>query len=83
MAGSGRVIVRLTKRVDEGHVLCDGSGVKIAKVMEMIGPVDKPYASASPLTNNTKKIVGKRIFASDVPPTDRQQKQKRTRKRQR
>lgn len=63
MANSGRVIVKLTKVVDEGQVLCDEKLDKVAKVTELIGPVAQPYASAIPLTNNIKKYVGKKIFA--------------------
>ena len=63
LANSGRVIVQLTKLVDEGQILCDEKSGKVAKVMELIGPVKKPYASAAPLTNNIKKFTGKKVFA--------------------
>ncbi len=63
LARSGRVIVQLTKLVEEGQVLCDEKSGKVAKVMELIGPVAKPYASAAPLTNNIKKFTGKKVFA--------------------
>jgi len=63
LANSGRVIVKMTKVVEEGQVLCDEKLNKVAKVTELIGPVAKPYASAIPLTNNVKKYVGKKIFA--------------------
>lgn len=68
LASSGRVIVQLTRPVKEGQILYDGKGVKVAKVMELIGPVSKPYASALPLTNNIQKFTGKTIFALDVSP---------------
>jgi RNA-binding protein len=63
LANSGRVIIKLTKVVDEGQVLCNEKLDKVAKVTELIGPVAQPYASAIPLTNNIKKYVGKKIFA--------------------
>ena len=63
LANSGRVIVRLSKTVDEGQILCDEKSGKIAKVTEMIGPVAKPYASAIPLTKNVNKYTGKKVFA--------------------
>ena len=66
LASSGRVIVRLVKKVDEGQILCDEKSVKIAKVMELIGPVDRPYASASSLTNNIKKFTGSKVFALEI-----------------
>ncbi len=68
LAGSGRVIVRLLKRVEEGQVLCDEKGTRIARVMELIGPVDGPYASASPLTNNVRRLAGRKIFAPEPAP---------------
>ncbi len=55
LANSGRVIIRLSKPLRDGQLLIDNTGTKIAKVSEMIGPVDAPYASATPLTNNIQK----------------------------
>ena len=78
LANSGRVIVQLTKLVEEGQILCDEKNSKVAKVMELIGPVSKPYASAIPLTNNVKKFTGKKIFALEISPA---KKQKTRRKR--
>jgi len=78
LANSGRVIVQLTKLVEEGQILCDEKNAKVAKVMELIGPVSKPYASAIPLTNNVKKFTGKKIFALEITPA---KKQKTRRKR--
>jgi RNA-binding protein len=63
VAGSGRIIIQLNGDADEGHILCDRGGTKIAKVMELIGPLTRPYASARPLTNNLRNIVGKKLFA--------------------
>ena len=72
LASSGRVIVQLKKPVDEGLILCDEKSGKVAKVMELIGPVAKPYASATPLTNNIKKYSGKKVFALEVSPAKKQ-----------
>jgi len=63
LASSGRVIIRLSKKIDEGQILCDEKSAKIAKVTELIGPVSQPFASAIPLTNNVRKITGKKVFA--------------------
>jgi len=62
LAHSGRVIVRLSKVVQQDQILCDENSTKVAKVTELIGPVAKPYASAISLTNNVKKFVGKKMF---------------------
>ncbi len=80
LARSGRVIVQLTKLVDEGQILCDEKSGKVAKVMELIGPVSKPYASAIPLTNNLKKISGKKVFALGKTSPKPQKKIRRKRK---
>lgn len=80
LASSGRVIVQLTKLVEEGQILCDEKSGKVAKVMELIGPVKKPYASATPLTNNIKKYTGKKVFAVDYSPAKKQKKFRRKRK---
>ncbi len=72
LARSGRVIVQLTKLVDEGQILCDEKSGKVAKVMELIGPVKKPYASAAPLTNNITKLTGKKVFAMEHSPAKKQ-----------
>ena len=71
LASSGRVIIRLSTTVRDGQLLVDNSGRKIAKVSEMIGPIDAPYASATPLTNNIQKYVGKKIFMGEETPAQR------------
>ena len=79
LASSGRVIVRLSKTLKEGQILCDEKSSKVAKVTEMIGPVAKPYASAIPLTNNAKKYVGKKVFALAASPVTKHKKFRRKR----
>ena len=77
LAGSGRVIIQLSDAISEGMVLCDEKGTRIAKVMELIGPVKRPFASATPLTNNIKKYVGKNIFATEYSPASTQKNRRR------
>lgn len=77
LANSGRVIVRLTQQVGEGQLLCDQKGTKVAKVMELIGPVSSPYASATPLTNSIKKYVEKKVFATDSSARNQKRRTKR------
>lgn len=72
LASSGRVIIQLVKPIEEGDILCDESSGKVARVMELIGPVSKPYASAIPLTNNIKKYIGKKLFALEYTPAKKQ-----------
>lgn len=68
LASSGRVIIRLSKPLKDGQIIVDNSGTKVAKVLEMIGPVDAPYASAIPLTNNIKRHVGKTVYIVEESP---------------
>ena len=44
LAGSGRVIVQLSKELVEGQILCDSKETRVAKVMELIGPIKRPFA---------------------------------------
>ena len=62
-ARSGRLILRLTRKVEPGSVLLDSKGRKAAKVVELIGPVSKPYASAAPASDraDTGK-QGRKLF---------------------
>jgi len=80
LANSGRVIVRLSKVVQQDQILCDENSTKVAKVTELIGPVAKPYASAISLTNSIKKFVGKKMFALEVLPAKKYKPQRRKRK---
>lgn len=75
LAGSGRVIIRLKKALPEGQILCDERNAKIAKVVELIGPVSSPFASALPLTNKIKRYEGRGVFAPNPPaPTKRRKR---------
>ena len=80
LANSGRVIIQLKKALPEGQILCDEKCSRVAKVMELIGPVTKPFASATPLTNNIKKYKGRKVFALEVSPAKKYKKFRRKRK---
>ncbi len=80
LAGSGRVIIQLSTKLVEGQILCDEKGTRVAKVMELIGPVSRPFASATPLTNNIKKYIGKSVFAVEQPSVSTQKKFRRRKK---
>ena len=68
LANSGRVIVRLSKVIKEGQVLCDKNSQKIGRVTELIGPIKSPFASAIPLTNNLRRISGMKVFSLEQTP---------------
>jgi RNA-binding protein len=77
LAGSGRVIIQLSDALSEGVILCDEKGTRVAKVMELIGPVKRPFASATPLTNNIKKYIGKSVFAIESSPAKKEKFRRR------
>ena len=79
IANSGRVIVRLSKEIKEGQILCDKNSQKIGRVTELIGPIGKPFASAIPLTNNLKKISGIPVFSLEQTPAMKKNRRKRHR----
>ena len=66
LAKSGRLIVRLQekgKHIKSGELLIDSNGKRVGKVIEVIGPVNSPYASVAPSTDKTKKIIGTSVFS--------------------
>ena len=77
LASSGRVIVQLTQKLDEGQILCDKKGTRVAKVMELIGPVKRPFASAKPLTNSIKKFIGQSVFVISHTPSNEKNKRRK------
>ena len=79
IANSGRVIVRLSKEIKEGQILCDKNNQKIGRVTELIGPIKEPFASAIPLTNNLKKISGTKVFSLEQTPVMKKNRRKRHR----
>jgi RNA-binding protein len=70
LAGSGRVIIQLSTELVEGQILCDKAGTRVAKVNELIGPIKRPFASATPLTNNIQKYIGKKVFVDQESPAN-------------
>jgi RNA-binding protein len=69
LSKSGRLIVRLQKngkQIKSGQLLVDANGKRIGKVIEVIGPVNAPYASVAPLTDRIKKIIGTNVFNGGV-----------------
>jgi RNA-binding protein len=62
IAKSGRIIVKLSQKVNVGDIFVDVKGKKIAKVIEFIGPVKSPYASAVIITDRAKKFVGTKLY---------------------
>jgi RNA-binding protein len=66
LAKSGRLIVKLNaaaaERVKAGEFLIDGSGRRVGRVTELLGPVKSPYASVITMTDKTSRLVGSKVF---------------------
>src|ERR687894_2768244 len=66
LAKSGRLIVKLNdtsaERVKAGEFLIDGSGRRVGRVAELLGPVKSPYASVITMTDKTSRLVGSKVF---------------------
>jgi RNA-binding protein len=74
LAKSGRLIVRLKtgdKETKSGELLVDVNGRHIGKVIEVIGPVAAPYASVTPMTDRTNKIISTKVFSGGFLPKRR------------
>jgi rRNA processing protein Gar1 len=54
-ARSGRLIIRLKEKTEPGSILLDEKGRSAARVIELIGPVSGPYASAAPTSDRASK----------------------------
>lgn len=61
-AKSGRLVVRLYKKVEPGSTLIDSKGRNVGRVVELIGPTIRPYASASPMTTRIDGQKGEKVF---------------------
>ncbi len=62
LAGSGRLILRAKEDLKPGTILYDDKGRKVAKTIEIIGPVKSPYISATPLTDRVKRTFGHKVY---------------------
>ena len=65
-ASSGRLIIKAKTELSPGKVLLDSTGKKIAKIIELLGPVSSPYASAIPLTEEAPRSTGKSVYSGQV-----------------
>src|SRR5919108_2036902 len=79
LARSGRLIVKLNTAgadsVKTGELLVDGSGRKVGRVVELLGPVSTPYASVMPMTDRTSRLIGSKVFSGGfVEKTSKQKK---------
>lgn len=68
LAKSGRLIVKVDEQISHkliGQALVDDKGIKIGKIIELIGSVKSPYASVIPSVDS-KYFVGGKVFSSNA-----------------
>jgi RNA-binding protein len=66
LAKSGRLIIKLNSAgagLHAGELLVDGSGKRVGRVAELIGPVSAPYASVIPMSDKTGRLAGTKVFS--------------------
>ena len=69
LAKSGRLIVKIEQNINHnliGQSLIDDNGSKVGKIIELIGPVNSPYASVIP-TMNSRYSFGGAVYKSLSP----------------
>ncbi len=69
LAKSGKLIVRLNPSCDlsiVGQSLVDKKGTRIGRVIELLGPVKSPLASALPITDPNKTMPGMKVFETEI-----------------
>ena len=58
----GVFVIEAVSKVIPDTYLIDDKGRKIGIVIDVIGPVNKPYLVVKPLVYNPEKYVGKEIY---------------------
>ena len=77
LAGSGRVIIQLSQELVEGQILCDDKGTRVAKVMELIGPIKRPFVRSGYVVlpkGSSKTIILNKISEKLVSKRSKQSK---------
>ena len=59
------------ERIKAGELLIDGSGRKVGRVAELLGPVKSPYASVITMTDKTSRLVGSKVYGGGFPKKQR------------
>lgn len=69
LAKSGKLIVRLNPSYDLsiiGQSVVDKRGTRIGKIIELLGPIKSPLASALPIADTTKMMSGMAVFQTEI-----------------
>lgn len=62
-ARSGRLILKSKKKLATGTILFDRKGRRVGKVVELIGPVISPYASAIIFKEDIRPYEGLKLYS--------------------
>lgn len=84
MAKSGRLIVKVEENTNHnliGQALIDNNGLRIGKIIELIGSVKSPYASVMPALNSKYTVGGKVYRAPNLHQFNSSRKRNRTKRR--
>ena len=65
LARSGRLILHANGDFMANNILYDDKERKVAKIIEVFGPIKSPYISAVPLTDRIKRIIGHNVHSSE------------------
>ena len=55
-------VIEAVGKVIPNTYLVDNTGKKIGTVIDVIGPISKPFLVVKPLVNNPEKYVGKEVY---------------------
>ncbi len=61
---SGSYVIEAKAKVLPQTLLYDSSGKKVARVVDLIGPIDKPFIVAKPLIQKPEKRVKATLYFS-------------------
>jgi rRNA processing protein Gar1 len=63
IARSGMLIIKLSNQPNAGQVVVDSRNRPVGRIVEVFGPVKSPYASARPLSDLAKHVLGQKVFS--------------------
>ncbi len=64
VTSEGRIVVRCELTPDIGDAVYDRNQKRVGTVKRILGPVDGPYASVSPVEGLDMKIEGKKLYCN-------------------
>jgi rRNA processing protein Gar1 len=65
LARSGMLIIKVQNEPMPGQMLFDSRKRPVGRVTEVFGPVKSPYASARPVSDLVKQVLGEKVYSRD------------------